>query len=145
MAEYYDWLKAFHLIFVIFWMAGLLYLPRLYVYHSQVKKDSDQDILFRLMEKRLLRIIMNPAMIISIILGLLIAYIYGFKNLGIWFHIKMSLVLILTYYHHFLGKVRKAFESGNNQYSSKFFRVINEVPGLIMVITVILVIVKPFS
>ena len=81
MAEYYDWLKAFHLIFVIFWMAGLLYLPRLYVYHSQVKKDSDQDILFRLMEKRLLRIIMNPAMIISIILGLLIAYIYGFKNL----------------------------------------------------------------
>lgn len=145
MAEYYDWFKAFHLIFVIFWMAGLLYLPRLYVYHSQVKQGSDQDILFQLMERRLLRIIMNPAMIISIILGLLIAYIYGFKNLGVWFHIKMTLVLILVYYHHFLAKVRKYFEKGENKYSSNFFRVINEVPGLIMVVTVILVIVKPFS
>lgn len=145
MAEYYDWLKAFHLIFVIFWMAGLLYLPRLYVYHSQVKQAGEQDILFQLMEKRLLRIIMNPAMIISIILGLCLAYIYGFKNLGIWFHVKMTLILLMVYYHHFLAKVRKSFEFGTNKYSSNFFRVINEVPGVIMIAVVILVVVKPFS
>jgi len=145
MAEYYDWIKAFHLIFVIFWMAGLLYLPRLFVYHTQVKTGSDQDKLFQVMERRLLKFIMNPSMIVAIILGLILAHVYGFKNIELWLHIKYSLVLILVLYHHLLARYMKNFEKGNNTKSTNFYRVINEIPGLILVIIVILVIVKPFS
>ncbi len=111
MAEYYTWLKALHLIFVISWMAGLFYLPRLFVYHCELEIGSKEDKMFQTMERRLLRVIMNPAMILSIIFGLWVAQIYGFKHLGVWFHIKMTLVLIMIYFHHFLGKRRKDFES----------------------------------
>lgn len=145
MAEYYQWIKAFHLIFVISWMVGLLYLPRIFVYHSEVFQGSESDKIFQIMERKLLRIIMNPAMILTIISGLLLAHIYGFKNLGMWFHIKTSLVLLMVYFHHFLAKSRKSFESGQNKRSAKFFRVLNEVPSVIMIFIVILVIVKPFS
>jgi putative membrane protein len=145
MAEYYDWIKAFHLIFVISWMVGLFYLPRLFVYHSELQPGSSEDKLFQTMERKLMRIIMLPAMILTIILGLWLSHIYGFKNLGGWFHIKMTLVLVLVYFHHFLGKRRKDFTLGKNKYGPKFYRIINEVPTLIMVATVILVIVKPFS
>ena len=145
MAEYYNWIKAFHLIFVISWMVGLFYLPRLFVYHSELQPGSSEDKLFQTMERKLMRIIMLPAMILTIILGLWLGYIYGFKNLGAWFHIKMTLVLALVYFHHFLGKRRKDFMLERNKYGPKFYRIINEVPTLIMVATVILVIVKPFS
>lgn len=145
MGEYYLWLKAFHLIFVISWMAGLFYLPRLFVYHCGLTPGSKEDKLFQNMEIRLLRIIMNPAMILSIIFGLWIGYIYGFKSLGVWFHIKMTFVVILVYFHHFLGRRRKDFENGKNKYSAKFYRIINEVPTVLMIAIVILVIVKPFE
>ena len=145
MEEYYLWIKSLHLIFVISWMAGLFYLPRLFVYHCEIKIGSKEDALFQTMERRLLRIIMLPAMILSIIFGLWVAQIYGFKNLGGWFHIKMTLVLIMLYFHHFLGRRRKDFENGKNKYSAKFYRIINEVPTLLMVAIVILAIVKPFE
>lgn len=144
MAEYYLWIKAFHLIAVISWMAGLFYLPRLYAYHAEVVVGGDQDKTFQKMERRLLKIIMNPAMILSVILGLWAGYIYGFKNLGTWFHIKFILVLILIYFHHFLAVRSKDFEQGKNKYKAKFYRVINEVPTILMIVIVILVIVKPF-
>jgi putative membrane protein len=145
MAEYYDWIKAFHLIFVISWMVGLLYLPRLFVYHSEVSQGSPEDKMLQVMERKLLKIIMNPAMVISIILGLWLAQIYGFKNLGGWFHIKITLVIIMIYFHHFLGKRRKDFVNGINKYSSKFYRIINEIPSISMIIIVVMVIVKPFQ
>ena len=144
MAEYYSWLKAFHLIAVMSWMAGMLYLPRIYVYHSRVEVGSEMDKIFQLMELRLLRYIINPAMIISIILGFILAGIYGFPNLGIWFHIKFLLVVILTGVHGMFAKWRKDFANGNNKRSEKFYRIINEVPTLLMILIVILVIVKPF-
>ncbi len=145
MAEYYEWIKSFHLIFVISWMVGLLYLPRIFVYHSEAIAGSEQDKIFQTMEKKLLRIIMTPAMVFSIVLGLMLAHIYGYKNLGMWFHLKMFLVFILLVFHHFLARIRKNFEKGINKYSSKFFRMINEIPTLVMIFTVILVIVKPFQ
>ena len=144
MAEYYDWIKAFHLIFVISWMAGLFYLPRLFVYHCELQIGSKEDKIFQTMEKKLLRIIMNPAMILTVISGLLLAQIYGFKNLGGWFHAKFTLVAIMIYLHHFLSKRRKDFEKGENKRSAKFYRIINEVPAILMILIVILVIVKPF-
>lgn len=144
MQEYYDWIKAIHLMFVIFWMAGLLYLPRLFVYHTQVPVGGEQDKMFQKMEKNLLRIIMLPASIITVAFGLWAAKIYGFKNLGMWFHIKMVFVTILLWFHHFLAKRRKDFVNGNNKYSIKFYRIINEIPSLAIVFIVILAIVKPF-
>lgn len=145
MEEYYLWLKSLHLIFIISWLAGLFYLPRLFVYHCDLKAGSKEDKLFQTMERKLLRFIMNPAMILSLIFGLWIAQIYGFKNLGGWFHIKMFLVIIIMYFHHFLARRRKDFEQGKNKYSAKFYRIINEVPTVLMIAIVILVIVKPFE
>lgn len=145
MALYYDWLRSLHLIFIISWMAGLFYLPRLFVYHSEVQTGSNEDKIFQVMERKLLRIIMNPAMILTLVFGLWLASIYGFKNLGIWFHIKMLLVMVLVYFHHFLSRRRKDFEQGKNKYSIKFYRIINEIPTVLMVCIVILVIVKPFQ
>lgn len=144
MAEYYDWIKAFHLIFVISWMVGLFYLPRLFVYHTEIIPGSNEDKIFQKMEKNLLRIIMNPAMILSFILGLFLAHVYGYKNLGGWFHLKFTLVLILVFFHHFLGRRRKDFEAGKNKYTAKFYRIINEVPAILMIIIIIMVIIKPF-
>jgi len=143
MAEYYDWIKAFHLIFVISWMAGLLYLPRLFVYHSELQPGSQEDKLFQTMEKKLMRIIMLPAMILTIVFGIGLVQIYGLQNLGGWFHVKMTLVLIMLYFHHFLGRRRADFERGENKYRAKFYKIINEVPTLLMVVIVIMAIVKP--
>lgn len=145
MAEYYNWIKAFHLIFVISWMAGMLYLPRIFAYHAKVAAKSPEDQIFQVMEKRLLRIIMNPAMILTIISGLILAQVYGYKNLGGWFHIKLTLVVIMLGLHGFFAKVRKDFELNRNKHSNKFYRIINEIPAIIMIIIVIMVIVKPFE
>lgn len=145
MSSYYLWFKAFHLISVISWMVGLLYLPRLYAYHTRVVKNSETDKLFQLMESRLLRIIMNPAMIATYIFGIINSYIYGLIALGKWFHIKMVAVLIITIFHGLLARWRKNFANGENKHSEKFYRTINEVPTIFMIIAVIMVIVKPFD
>jgi putative membrane protein len=126
-------------------MAGMFYLPRLFVYHADVKVGSETDELFKIMERRLLRIIINPAMISTLIFGLLLTYIYGFKAVGVWFHIKMFAVILLLGLHGFFARCRKNFESGKNTYSSRVFRIINEVPVVLMIICVIMVIIKPFD
>ncbi len=145
MASYYEWVKALHIIFVICWMVGLLYLPRLFAYHTRAAIGSEMDKTFQTMESRLLRIIMNPAMIGTYILGLTNAYIYGFVALGVWFHIKMTAVIVLTIAHGLFARWRKDFAAGKNKHSEKFYRICNEVPAVMMVIAVFMVVLKPFE
>jgi putative membrane protein len=142
---HYLWFKAIHLIAVISWMAGMLYLPRLYVYHVTAKKGGELSETLKIMERRLLRFIMNPAMIITWILGLtLIATNTSVMTSGGWMHAKLLLVVIMSGMHMALAVWRKQFERDVNTHSQKFFRIMNEVPTVLLVIIVILVIVKPF-
>lgn len=145
MSNYYEWFKAFHIVSVIAWMAGLLYLPRLYVYHTGAEIGSEMDKTFQIMEYRLLKFIMNPAMVATYILGISNAYIYGFPALGMWFHVKMLMVLIITIMHHLFSRWRKDFERGQNKHSAHFYRVANEVPTIAMLVAVIMVVLKPFE
>ncbi|MCU0323589.1 MAG: protoporphyrinogen oxidase HemJ [Chitinophagaceae bacterium] len=145
MEQFFLWYKAIHVIGVISWMAAMLYMPRLFAYHTRTNIGSDMDKMFQLMEYRLLKIIMTPAMIVTYIFGLLVAYIYGYAALGKWFHIKMLAVLFLTIFHGILAKWRKDFCLGRNKHSEKFYRLINEIPTLMMIIAVVMVIVKPFE
>ena len=136
-------LKAIHIIAVISWMVGLLYLPRLFVYHVE-NNSVEASKIFKVMEKRLMKIIMNPAMIVTWLTGLSILWILGFNNIfSLWLSIKFLFVIILSGYHGFLSKCLKDFESDRNQRSSKFFRFINEIPTIILIIIVFLVIFKP--
>jgi putative membrane protein len=137
------WIKALHVIAVIAWMAGLLYLPRLFVYHAQAESGSKQSETFKVMETRLLRIIMNPAMIVVWITGPLLAWRLA-MYVERWFWAKMVLVVALTWYHHALGLWRKDFAADRNTRDQRFYRMINEVPTLLMIGIVVLVIVKPF-
>jgi putative membrane protein len=139
----YEWIKAFHVLAVISWMAGMLYLPRLMVYHAEAQIGSVQSETFKLMERRLLKGIINPAMIVTWVLGLYLAWAaFGFK--GGWLHGKILLVFLLSGIHGYLvGRVR-AFAEDRNDKSPRFYRIINEVPAVLMVGIVILVIVKPF-
>jgi putative membrane protein len=139
----YDWLKAFHVIAVIAWMAGMLYLPRLFVYHCDAAPGSKESETFKVMERRLLKVIINPAMIAAWVLGLWLAYDSGFFRSG-WFHAKFALVFALSGLHGFLSRAVKDFAADKNRRSAKFYRIINEVPAVLMVLIVILVIVKPF-
>ena len=134
-------LKTIHIIAVISWMAGLLYLPRLFVYHSQIK-DKKTNELFKTMEIKLLRIIMNPAMIITFISGISLIHFVGFSS-G-WLHFKILLVIFMSIFHGFLARCRKEFVNDNNQRSEKFYRIINEIPTILMVLIVVLVVFKPF-
>lgn len=140
--EPYEIIKILHIIAVISWFAGLLYLPRIFVYHTQVPIGSDTDKIFQTMERKLFRYIMNPAMILTIAFGLYLADQIGFEF--VWIHIKITLVAILVFYHHLLGRYRKNFANGKNKNSQKFYRIINEVPTILMIIIVALVILKPF-
>ena len=136
--------KALHLIAVISWMAGLLYLPRIFVYHSETKDNEGQSETFKLMEKRLYFYIMNPAMILSWIFGILLIHAQGFISLSLlWMKIKIGLVIILTGYHFYLLAILKDFQMDNNTKSSKFFRIINEMPTLLLIIIIFVVIFKP--
>jgi len=136
--------KALHLIAVISWMAGLLYLPRIFVYHAETVSNKEQSETFKLMEKRLYFYIMNPAMIVSWIFGILLIHSQGILSLGLlWMKIKIGLVIILTAYHFYLLAVLKDFQIDNNTKSSKFFRIINEVPTLLLIIIIFVVIFKP--
>ncbi|MGD0024643.1 MAG: protoporphyrinogen oxidase HemJ [Xanthobacteraceae bacterium] len=144
----YAWLKAFHIIFVIAWMAGILYLPRLFVYHCAAEKGSVQSETFKVMERRLLRAIINPAMIATWVLGLALAWMgpdsrYGWFASG-WLQAKLALVLALSAMHGLFARWVKAFAVDNNRHSQKFYRIINEVPTIIMIGIVILAVVKPF-
>jgi putative membrane protein len=142
MENLYLIIKSLHIITVISWMCGLLYLPRLFVYHSKATIGGEFDKNLQIMEQKLLKIIMNPSMILSFIFGFWLIYFIGFD--GAWLHIKITLVLILAGFHGFLAKCRKNFVFGKNQHSEKFYRIINEVPALLMVLIVFLVILKPF-
>jgi putative membrane protein len=136
-------LKTIHVIAVISWMVGLLYLPRLFVYHVE-NNSAEASKIFKVMEKRLMKIIMNPAMIITWLSGLSVLWILGFNNIfSLWLSIKFLFVIVLSGYHGFLSKCLKDFESDRNKRSSKFFRIINEIPTIILIIIVFLVIFKP--
>ena len=139
----YEWLKAFHVIAVIAWMAGMLYLPRLFVYHCDAEPGSQQSETFKVMERRLLRAIINPAMAATWLLGLWLAYDSGFFRAG-WFHAKFALVIALSGLHGFLARAVKDFAADQNRRSAKLYRIINEVPAVLMAAIVILVVVKPF-
>jgi putative membrane protein len=144
----YPWVKAFHIIAVIAWMAGMLYLPRLFVYHCAAEKGSVQSETFKVMERRLLRLIINPAMIATWILGLWLAWQgpdshYGWFNFG-WLQVKLALVVILSGVHGLFARWVRAFAADRNQHSQRFYRIINEVPTVAMIIIVLLVVLKPF-
>ncbi|MDJ0930417.1 protoporphyrinogen oxidase HemJ [Breoghania sp.] len=137
-------LKSFHIMSVIAWMAGFFYLPRLMVYHTKAEIGSETSEIFKVMERRLMKAIMNPAMIASWIFGLVVAWEYGYLTEG-WFHLKLLLVFILSGFHDLLAKHVKDFAADANQHSEKYFRVINEFPTLIMIVVVLLVILKPYG
>lgn len=144
MDTLYLWLKALHVIAVISWMAGMLYLPRLFVYHCETDVGSDGSERFKVMERKLFRAIINPAMIATWLFGLgMLAT--GFVDLGAgWLHVKLTLVVLLSGVHGWFSKLRKDFEADKNQRPQKFYRMINEVPTVLMIGIVIMVIVKPF-
>jgi putative membrane protein len=139
----YEWLKALHLVAVISWMAGLLYLPRLFVYHCTAEPGSRQSETFKVMERRLLRFIMNPAMIATWLLGLWLAWQGGWFAAP-WLHAKLALVLALSGFHGLLARSVKDFAADKNRRSPKFYRLINEIPTVLMILIVILAVVKPF-
>ena len=135
--------KSLHLIAVISWMAGLLYLPRIFVYHSETKLESQSEV-FKVMERKLYNFIMMPAMIFSFLFGVLLVHSLGFAVFSeLWMQIKLVSILLLTYYHFYLGKQLKLFASNNNKNSSKYFRIINEIPTILLIIIVFVVVFKP--
>jgi putative membrane protein len=139
----YEWLKAFHIIAVIAWMAGMLYLPRLFVYHCEADVGSIQSETFKVMERRLLKAIINPAMILTWVLGLWLAWQGGWFKAP-WLHAKLLLVILMSGVHGMLSRYVKDFAADRRRKSQKFFRIINEVPTVLMILIVILVVVKPF-
>lgn len=142
MADYYLWIKAGHMVAVIAWMAGLLYLPRLFVYHCDAEAGSGRSEMLKLMERRLLRAIMTPAMILTFIFGVALIQLVGFE--GGWLHVKLALVLALAVNHGFMARWRRDFAEDRNMRSQRFYRIANEVPTALMIAIVILAVVKPF-
>lgn len=143
LADWYLWIKSLHVLAIISWMAGLLYLPRLFVYHTAAPVGSQQSETFKVMERRLLRAITTPAMIVSVITGLLMIEAGGFWRSG-WMHGKLLLVAGLLVSHHMLARAVKTFAQDRNTRSHVYYRVLNEVPTLLMIGIVVLVVVKPF-
>ena len=136
--------KSLHLISVISWMAGLLYLPRIFVYHSESLQNFDISSVFKTMERKLYYYIMMPAMFLSWFFGLILISIIGFESLSLsWLKLKIILVILLTIYHFYLGKILNEFKLGINKNSSKFFRWINEIPTILLILIVFIVIFKP--
>ena len=136
--------KSLHLISVISWMAGLLYLPRLFIYHVETVNNEDKKETFKLMEKRLFFYIMNPAMLVSWLFGVLLIHSIGLESFGyLWLQLKISMVLLLTFYHFVLLHCLKGLSQGYNKYSSKFYRIINEVPTVLLITIIFVVVFKP--
>ena len=141
--NFYLLFKSLHLIAIISWMAGLLYLPRIFVYHSESNEESQKKV-FKIMEKRLYNYIMMPAMLASWLFGVLLIHTLGFSVFAeLWMQIKVISVVILTFYHFSLGKYLNDFSTNNNQKTSKFFRIYNEIPTLILIIVIFVVVFKP--
>ena len=143
LEPFYLWLKALHIIAVIAWMAGMLYLPRLFVYHCETVPGTPEYDRFVLMERKLMRIIINPSMIAVWVLGLLLVETLQAWSAG-WFHAKLVLVIALSAMHGMLSRWRREFECRTNARSQRFYRIANEVPAVLMMLIVILVVVKPF-
>ena len=142
--NYYLLFKSLHLISVISWMAGLLYLPRIFVYHAENSDDKKISDVFKIMEKKLYIYIMTPAMILSWIFGLLLIHSIGFQQLGqTWMILKIIFVIFLTLYHFYLGKTLNQFKFDQNTHSHKFYRLINEIPTILLILIVFVVIFKP--
>ena len=142
--NYYLLFKSLHLISVISWMAGLLYLPRLFVYHSETINNDEQKETFKTMEKKLFFYIMNPAMILSWLFGVLLIYSIGLESLGqTWLQAKIIMVVLLTVYHFFLSHCLISLSQGYSKYSSKFYRIINEVPTILLIGIIFVVVFKP--
>jgi putative membrane protein len=139
----YLWLKALHIIAMIAWMAGMLYLPRLFVYHCEAEPGSAQSETFKVMERRLLKAIMLPAMIATWIFGLWLAWEAGFFRSG-WLHAKLALVLAMSGVHGWLSRLSRDFANDKNRHTQKFYRYLNEVPTVLMILIVLLVVLKPF-
>tara|TARA_B100000242_G_scaffold249655_1_gene190980 strand:+ start:2253 stop:2684 length:432 start_codon:yes stop_codon:yes gene_type:complete len=135
--------KSLHLIAVISWMAGLLYLPRIFVYHSNANHESQKSI-FKVMERKLYNFIMMPAMILSWLFGILLLHVTGFSVFfELWMQVKIVAVIILTYYHFTLGKYLSDFATDSNKKTSRFFRIYNEIPTIILIVVIFVVIFKP--
>jgi putative membrane protein len=139
----YLWAKAVHVMAVIAWIAGMLYLPRLFVYHGDAASGSELAATLSVMEQRLLRIIMTPAMLLSWILGLWLAW-RGFGFFGVWLHVKLAAVFALTGVHFYLASAMRQFVAGERPRSARHWRIMNEVPAVLMIVIVVMVIVKPF-
>ena len=136
--------KSLHLIAVVSWMAGLLYLPRIFVYHTENNSEEKVSEIFKVMEKKLYFYIMTPAMTLSWLFGLLLIHSIGFQQLGqTWMLLKLLFVAILTLYHFYLGRLLDQFKSNNNQRSDKFYRYINEIPTILLILIIFVVIFKP--
>lgn len=144
LLPFYPWLKAFHIIAVIAWMAGMLYLPRLFVYHCEASPGTAEYERFKLMERKLMRIIINPSMVAVWVLGLALADVLHTWSQP-WFHLKLLLVIVLSGLHGMLSRWRRDFEHARNTKSQRFYRIINEVPAVLMAGIVILVVVKPWA
>ena len=141
--NFYLFFKALHLIAIVSWMAGLLYLPRIFVYHAETKNDEVKNT-FKVMERRLFVYIMNPAMILSWLFGLILIHSIGIQSFSeFWLIAKIVLVILLTFYHFFLFNCLNKFSLDRNEHSSKFFRVINEVPTVLLIVIIFLVVFKP--
>ena len=141
----YLWIKAFHIVFMVTWMAGLFYIFRLYVYHVKFREKEDLRKVYELMESRLIHIIMNPSMFLSIVLGFLLLFINQTFLFTVWLPLKIVLVAALVAYHLYASWVARKFARGEFVLSEKSCRMINEIPGLLLIAIVILVVVKPFS
>jgi putative membrane protein len=142
--NYYLLFKSLHLISVISWMAGLLYLPRLFVYHAETSNNEEKKETFKLMEKRLFFYIMNPAMFLSWLFGVLLIYSIGIESLNyLWLQLKIITVIILTFYHFFLLHCLTSLGQGYSKYSQKFYRIINEVPTILLILIIFVVVFKP--
>jgi len=136
--------KSLHLISVISWLAGLLYLPRIFVYHVENFEKKETTKIFETMERKLYNYIMRPAMILSWLFGIILVYLNGLESLvSLWLQIKLVLVFILTIYHEYLGKCLRNLKDGSDNKSSKFYRIINEIPTILLILTVFVVIFKP--
>jgi protoporphyrinogen IX oxidase len=139
----YDWIKAFHIVSMVAWMAGMLYLPRLFVYHCGAEAGSVQSETFKVMERRLLKGIINPAMIATWLFGLWLVWLGGWMW-AIWLHLKLVLVIVMSGVHGMLARYVRDFAADRNRHSQKFYRIINEVPTLLLIGIVLLVVLKPF-
>lgn len=142
IATIYDLIKSFHIIFMTTWMAGLFYLPRLFVYHASIKKNSSSYKTFTVMEKKLFLYIMNPSLVLTWLLGLSLIHLTGSFS-EFWLLVKLILVMMITVFHIYCGRLVKEFEKKKNKKNDKYFRIINEVPTIIFIVIIFLVVFKP--